>query len=190
MVPGLRLLAPHGRHLPGARSLRVGQAGATSGGRTDRPPARTREAPAGASAARSGGRFAPASRRRTRAGRRHVRGPERAEAALGVGAPRRTHVRAAGTRLTEATYRHARAGRRPFPAPSSAQLGPAGTGSGSRHREAAHRPPRAAEGRGRPRIVPPQRPALPFPSPGRGAVPPQPRNVGSRPAFVSRRLAP
>lgn len=107
--------------------------------------------------------------------------------ALGVGAQQRTHVRAAGP-VAGRPAPHARAGRS-APSRRPAQPSPRRV-SRARHREAARRPPRAAEGRGcRPHCSSPSGGPSPSPSPGRGAGPPEPRNVGSRPAFVSRARA-
>lgn len=109
-------------------------------------------------------------------------GPERAEAELGVGAARRTHVRAAGTRRRESTHRHARAGRRPFPSPrpaplSSAQREPDPGPSTARRRTGRLGLPRggAAPYCSSPEAGPP----LPWPRAGRGAA-----------AAVERGLAP
>lgn len=96
--------------------------------------------------------------RKTRAGRPRA-GP------FGVDARRRTHVRAAA---------------RPLP---RAQPKP-GSGPGTARRRTGR--PGLPRGGAAARIVPPERPASPPLGPGRGAGPPQPWNVGSRPAFVSR----
>lgn len=67
--------------------------------------------------------------------------------------------------------------------PSSAQLG---TGPGTARRRTGRLGRRGA---GPPPVLFLREAALPPLGPGRGAGPPQPWNVGSRPAFVSRRLA-
>lgn len=191
------LCAADGLHLPRAFNFRLvssagppacGAQGPTSAGRAPRDPVPWASTRGGTSrgqrwrAPARTWRGGPAADARAQ-GRATCWGPKRSAAALRVGVRLQPHVRAARTppppthvRATAPSWRPAQ----PRPRP----------GSGPRHREAARRPPRAAEGRGRrPHCSSPSGGPSPSPSPGRGAGPPKPRNVGSRPAFVSRARA-